>query len=803
MALLDTEGYVDVLVVAGGGCGGSALYHGAGGGAGGVTYSSGYPVNKSVHTVLVGIGGSTHHVNGQDSYFDTIVSVGGGAGGDNDSYNGNNGGSGGGATKTGYPGLALRVGGHNGGSGTSISYVGCGGGGGAGTIGINGTATVGGNGGDGTSIHSDLLISANAGVDINGIHWIGGGGGGSIYYAGTPGIGGKGGGGNGSKANATPGLVNTGGGGGGSERSGSGVPGTGGSGLVIVSYETKSMVATGGIITISGEKTIHKFITSGLFEVISLNYLSKKRNIWYNTPYTYKATMNGVDVYNTASETLLNSILFYGGANSVWANDDHFYVATSFSGIHRCPVSTISGTLISEEYRSYPYITSNEVNYIHGNGDYLCAATVSGIDSYRFSDGAREYAIKDSITKCFQTSNGDYYYVVNPFNNIIGLDDNIFGWEYNRLVELSSPIPENNYQFLFEIPMTQPDEIYRQAQREGADVRIVDDKGIAVPYYIESWNYTTPPKIWVKLSKDTEKFYILYGNSDVKTKSSQKNTFNLFDDFEGSTLSIDWIFVNNGYVNNTYTISNSVIRLNTWDNNYPIALISNNVYNNSLVEYSFRTVNPTGYNYNSDLDWQAGFNGGTMTYIGCATVTNDEYPHYLASASSQGTVYGTKFTSYSFKTHTFIETLNYQMSNYDGETLVSSGTLTNPTYRQLTFTFNNAYYQPNIEIDWVRVRHYDPSPPTYTVSRGASINDIFQAAKLYAVYNSGGGYEYISKKYSVLRSSYISDIYITEGTSKYDNGNVIFLATSWGAVIIEERRGNEINSSKRIYLLAT
>ena len=800
MALTDIDGYVEVLVVAGGGCGGATLYHGAGGGAGGVTYVSDYLVHVAEYYVFVGIGGTTHHINGQYSYFDNIVSLGGGAGGDDSNFNGNNGGSGGGATKTGYPGVALRVGGNKGGTGYSSSYYGQGGGGGAGTDGVNGTYNAGGKGGDGTNLYSDLLISSNAGVDIDGVRWIGGGGGGSTYYSGTPGIGGKGGGGNGSKANATPGIANTGGGGGGSERSGSGVTGTGGSGIVIISYKTEDIMATGGIITISGSKTIHKFIVPGIFKVISTFYSNRKRNIWYNDPYIYKATKQGVEIYNSSSEILTNSISLVDGANSIWANSDYFYVATTNSGIYRGSVDTISGTLFLEEYRSYPFITANDVNYLHGSGDYLCASTVSGVDRYKFSDGAREYIIKDDITKCFQTSTGDYYYTVNPFNNVIGLDDNIFGWEYNRLVDLLSPIPENNYQFLFEIPMTQPDEIYRQSQKEGADIRIVDDKGVAVFYYIESWNYITPPKIWVKLSKGTEKFYILYGNPDVKTKSSQKDTFTLFDDFNESTLSNNWTFANSGYANNTYTISNSILRLNTYSNSYPISLISSDVFSNSVIEYSFRTVPPaTGHNYDSDLDWEVGFNGGAMVYIGCPTET----PHYLSSASNQGIKYGTKLTSYSFKTHTFVETLNYQMSNYDGETLVSSGILTDPAYRQLIFTFCNDYYQPKIEIDWIRVRHYDPSPSTYTVSRGSSINDIFQAAKLCAVYNSGGGYEYISKKYSVLRSSYISDIYVTEGTSKHNNGNVIFIATPWGAIIIEEKRGDEINSEKRIYLLAS
>jgi hypothetical protein len=299
-----------------------------------------------------------------------------------------------------------------------------------------------------------------------------------------------------------------------------------------------------------------------------------------------------------------------------------------------------------------------------------------------------------------------------------------------------------------------------------------------------------------------EKLYVLYGNSTVKAKSSANDTYRLFDDFEGTTLSDIWIFSDGGYNGNTYTIDNSVIRLSTYSKTYPISLRSKDFFYNCLVEYNFRMI-PGTYNYTTDLDWQVGFEGKTFAYIGCASVENDEYPHYLSSASSQGIINGTKFASYSFKIHTVVESLYYQMSNYDGETLVSSGILTTLTYSPIIFAYNNDFWQPKIEIDWIRIRSYDPSPPTYIISRGQSINDLFNAAELHTVYNGGDDYLYASKQNSLVRSSYISDICITEGTSRHIYGNVIFLATPWGAVVIEEKRGDETNSTKRIYLISS
>jgi hypothetical protein len=95
-----------------------------------------------------------------------------------------------------------------------------------------------------------------------------------------------------------------------------------------------------------------------------------------------------------------------------------------------------------------------------------------------------------------------------------------------------------------------------------------------------------------------------------------------------------------------------------------------------------------------------------------------------------------------------------------------------------------------------------PTVSGYVVESEQSIDNLFDAAELHVVYNAGGGHTYSSKQQSLLRSSYVSDIYITEETSSYPDSNVIFLATSWGAVAIEEKRGDEDNSSKKIYLVS-
>jgi PKD repeat protein len=240
----------DYLVVAGGGGGGR---YGGGGGAGGMLHGTAAVTAGTSYRVIVGGGGAgsssaARGVSGSNSTFggstagDGINADGGGGGGSSSATagsgnrNGAAGASGGGGSRSGTTGgLNITSQGFAGGAGAATSNFLGGGGGGAGSHGIPATASVAGKGGNGASDASDLLILANAGVDVGGTHYIAGGGGGGCQTSWTAGAGGVGGGGaGGDNAAGTAGTANTGGGGGGSGSSGNG--GAGGSGIVILMY---------------------------------------------------------------------------------------------------------------------------------------------------------------------------------------------------------------------------------------------------------------------------------------------------------------------------------------------------------------------------------------------------------------------------------------------------------------------------------------------------------------------------------------------------------------------------------------
>lgn len=304
--ILKTAETINYLAIAAGGGGAGyagSTFGGGGGGGGGYTESSG-SVQIGAYAVTVGSGGAAGAPNsgtggnGGDStivgtLLGTVTAPGGGGGGGL-TINGVSGGSGGGAARNGTGGSATSANGHAGATGTNAANMGSGGGG-AGTAGTaSANATTGGAGGNGKA-------STISGASVT----YAGGGGGAGSSAGTPGLGGSGGGGAGGPG-ATGGTANTGGGGGGASASNGGT--TGGTGIVIISYPTGNLTATGGSMTTSGGNTIHTFTTSGTFTITAIN---TTQNLPAGTYYVdYKNSSNQVKLSYFYDPYGLNPIVF-------------------------------------------------------------------------------------------------------------------------------------------------------------------------------------------------------------------------------------------------------------------------------------------------------------------------------------------------------------------------------------------------------------------------------------------------------------------------------------------------------------
>ena len=301
---------VNYLVVGGGGAGPASSGAG-GGGAGGMRTGTGHSVTAKDYTIVVGVGGTNWPdqdksmvASGGSSRFDGIVGHGGGAGGSSN-RNGVSGGSGGGGS---YNASAVGGAGNTGGYAVVEGYAGgtgagatSGGGGGAGAVGGNASAdSSSGNGGAGVS--SSITGSA--------VTYAGGGGGGS-YSPATNGSGGAGGGGDGAQGavQAGKGEDGKGGGAGGlGEANTYYHGGTGGSGVVIISYISTTPKATGGTIT--------SYVDGDTYQVHTFTKASGRSNDMTDYAQSYGGTAgNDIivkgDVVHTQAETKV-------GASSIW-----------------------------------------------------------------------------------------------------------------------------------------------------------------------------------------------------------------------------------------------------------------------------------------------------------------------------------------------------------------------------------------------------------------------------------------------------------------------------------------------------
>jgi len=225
---------VTYLVVAGGGGGGND--QGGGGGGGGYIFGTTSLAPGTSYTITVGGGGTAPNGTGSSS-IGLGYTAGGGGGGPSTFGSGGSSGSG----TTVYAG------------GAGNDPYGGGGGGGGGGIGSARSPSGAGNGGTGVSY-----------LNVN----VTGGGGGGNYGTLTAGNGATtyGGGNGGRSSNGTAGTNNTGGGGGGGAWNSAVYNGAaGGSGIVIISYQSNTQKGLGGTVTSSAGYIYHTYTSSGTF----------------------------------------------------------------------------------------------------------------------------------------------------------------------------------------------------------------------------------------------------------------------------------------------------------------------------------------------------------------------------------------------------------------------------------------------------------------------------------------------------------------------------------------------------------
>jgi len=153
-------------------------------------------------------------------------------------------------------------------------------------------------------------------------------------------------------------------------------------------------------------------------------------NIWSTENFIFKSTVSGINIYNTTG--LFLGIISYLNTTSVWADNNYLYISTTNSGVIRSPMSSISGSVYDDLniYKNYPDINNEYVNYVHGDGNYLCVATISGAHIFDLTTESGVYSnTLIAANKCYQLSDRTSYYIYDNKLTTVYIDNSTYLYE--------------------------------------------------------------------------------------------------------------------------------------------------------------------------------------------------------------------------------------------------------------------------------------------------------------------------------------------------------------------------------------
>jgi len=117
------------------------------------------------------------------------------------------------------------------------------------------------------------------------------------------------------------------------------------------------------------------------------------------------------------------------------------------------------------------------------------------------------------------------------------------GWSYRRTITVTEKSGSDlvDYQVLIELNSSNFN--FNHAKDDGSDIRF-HDGDVFLNYWIEKWDKNNQEaKVWVKVpsipANGNTSFYMHYGNPDAEDESDGENTFDFFDDFEGTEVDTD------------------------------------------------------------------------------------------------------------------------------------------------------------------------------------------------------------------------------------------------------------------------
>jgi hypothetical protein len=294
-------------------------------------------------------------------------------------------------------------------------------------------------------------------------------------------------------------------------------------------------------------------------------------------------------------------------------------------------------------------------------------------------------------------------------------------WQYAVPIEVSNSTSTPLFSFQVKVVVNTQDLIaHLKMNPDGSDIRFttVDDCTL-LPYWIESGLNTTTTTIWVKTptipagGSQTIKMY--YGNSSATAMSNGNATFDLFDDFLGTSLdATKWNTYKPG--SSTVTVTGGKVTLKSLLGSADVVIRSVNTVPGPITVEANVTA-ATGNSPSLAILDQNTFGGYTMSVTsgnmnlgvangGCSSYTNSS----TVATSAAGSVIGTWGLQWPIT--------DFQACYWpNGGHLSASSSIKNITTDVNVAAGGMCSGAQTMTIDWIRVRRYSSAEPGTTVGK--------------------------------------------------------------------------------------
>ena len=269
------------------------------------------------------------------------------------------------------------------------------------------------------------------------------------------------------------------------------------------------------------------------------------------------------------------------------------------------------------------------------------------------------------------------------------------------------------------------------------DIRFTQQGGTNCPYWIETYTARTSATVWIKVPSASQTIlFMYYGNGGVASASSGTNTFDLFDDFLGTTLDTDkWTSEALAGGTGSISVSGGICTItraggNGW------TLKSNTTFGTGYAFRSkFNIPDATKYGFGG---FETVTNYSTLVYTDTPGANHFNIINRNPAGTNTSADVGAGYTGY----HVFDVCRNASTSVIYAADDSTLGTLsTNVPTGSLNVRFGAQ--EQTIYVDWVVVRKYVATEPTLAVYSCGINPEMSRSAKRLCGITLTVGTEYV------------------------------------------------------------